>query len=156
MSGRTHSVARSVLAGLLVLFLSLCLFFHILERRQKAHEVNIRLELSIEHLIPEVCEALEGEEMLLLDGRFPLRISSSTSTPSLLRFYDATKECEFTVPSKKYSDYKIVLETTAREHPFGYAVGGVRTVNVGMGLTLLGQRCKIYGTLSSLEVLLAE
>ena len=142
---------RSLLLGLLTLALSLSLFLHILTLVYRKHEVEIELTVSLSSLMPELATALEEETVLSLDGRFPLSVRSLTLTPSLLRFYDAAVGCEFTVPSRKYSDSELILTAKAREHPFGYALGGVRTVTVGSGVTLYGERCKIYGTVSAIQ-----
>ncbi len=150
MKESRKKTAKSLLVGALTLMLSLVLFLHFSARSYREHEVEIELVIVSERLFPELCEVLCEEEILSLDGRFPLEVISCRQTSSLLRFYDGEGGYEFTVPSKKYSDYEITLRTKAREHPFGYALFGVRTVNVGMGVTLLGSRCKIYGTISSL------
>lgn len=144
--------STSLLVGFGSLALSLVLFFHISHLVEKEHEVEIDLVVSASMLFPELCDVLAEEEVFLLDGRFPLQVLDCTRSPSLLRFYDGEKECEFTIPSKKYSDCEITLRARAREHPFGYALKGVRTVNVGMGATLFGKECKLYGKISSISV----
>ena len=144
---------KSLLFGVLTLAFSLTLFFHILSLRQEKNEVEISITLTAMQISPELGEQLEKEDTLSLDGRFPLLVTSCTASPSLLRFYDGERACEFTVPSKKYSDYQLTLTAKARAHEFGYALGGVRTVNVGMGVTLFGKTSKIYGTISALKVI---
>ena len=141
-----------ILYSTLFFCLSLCVLLHLFEllHRQKSRELE--LVLRAEHLPPELCLALEDEECFLLDGRFALYKTEAVSSPTLLRFYDAADQCEFTVPSKKYSDVEITLHAVAREHPFGMALYGVRTVNVGMHLSLFGQRCKIYALCTELRV----
>lgn len=146
----------SLLAGFFILALSLTLFFHIVTRLQRKNEVKVHLVVSLSSLFPELCEALDLEEKLLLDGRFPLEVVDCTLTPSLLRFYNGADGLEFTVPSSRVKDATLVLTGKARAHPFGYALGGVRTVNVGMNITLYGERCKIYGRVSSIQVLTDE
>lgn len=142
---------RSLLSGITILSVSLVLFFHISMRRQKMNEVDAHFVFVTEQAFSELCEAIEEEEVFYLDGRFPLEVLSCTQRPSLLRFYDGERGVEFTVPSALYSDYEITLRAKAREHPFGYALGGVRTVNVGMGVVLFGENCKVYGKFVSLS-----
>lgn len=132
--------------GMLLFSLSLCISLHLYQVLREENVEEIEITLRAEHLPPEVCEALASEERLLLDGRFSLCMVDTFASPTPLRFYDANDHCEFTVPSKKYTDVDITLRAVAREHPFGAALYGVRTVNVGMHLSLYGERCKIYGT----------
>lgn len=142
--------ARSFLVGILSLMLSVVLFLHICQRSYQKNEVDLVLVVVARELFREQSEALVGEEVLFLDGRFPLSVLQYVRTPSVLRFYDGEAQCEFTTPSGKYSDYEITLLSSAREHSFGFAIGGLRTVTVGTGITLYGERCKVYGTVSSL------
>ena len=153
---RRHRHARSLLLGALSLMLSLVLFFQISRQLYRTHEVEVELVVTARELFAEQCEALEEENVLFLDGRFPLALSRTFSSPSLLRFYDSERGSEFTVPSVRYSDYELTLHATGREHAFGVAIAGVRTVNVGMSLTLYGANCKIYGTVSELSVQKAQ
>ena len=150
---RSKKTLRALLSGILFLALSLTVFFSVAARIHRENEVELRITLSISSLLPALCDALSDEEMLYLDGRFPLEVSACTLSPSLLRFYDGTRQCEFTVPSTRTKDATLTLIATARAHPFGYALGGVRTVNVGMSLTLYGKRCKIFGQVCAIEVL---
>ena len=143
----------SLLTGLLTLALSLTIFFHISSRMRREHEVEVRLTLTLSSLSPEICDALCSEGEFLLDGRFPLAVSNFSLTPSLLRFYDFTKRCEFTIPSARKKDATLELTSKARSHPFGYALGGIRTVNVGMNVTLYGKRCKAFGRIDTIDVL---
>lgn len=144
---------HGVFYGILFFALSLCLSLHVFNLLHKQSEHPIEITLHAEHLPPEVCEAIVGEQRLLLDGRFALYKVDELLSPTLLRFYDANDKCEFTVTSKKYSDLEITLQAVAREHPFGMALYGVRTVNVGMHLALFGERTKIYGTCVGMRVL---
>ena len=150
---RRGKAARSLVVGLLMLALSLTVFFHSARRKYREDEVEVRLSVSLSSLFPELTEALLLEDTFLLDGRFALAVEDCALTPSLLRFYDGTEHLEFTVPSARKKDATLLLTGKARQHSFGYALGGVRTVNVGMNLTLYGERCKIYGRVSAIEVL---
>ena len=152
MKKRGKALTISLLSGIGILSLSLVLFFHICARKQRMNEVEVQLVLVTEKAFPELCDALREEGVFYLDGRFALEVVSYTERPSLLRFYDGERGVEFTVPSTMYSDYEITLRAKAREHPFGYALGEVRTVNVGMGVVLFGENCKVYGKIVALSV----
>ena len=152
MKKKRKALVVSLLSGIGILSLSLVLFLHISMRQQKINEVDVQFVFVTERAFPELCEAIVGEEVFYLDGRFPLEVLSCAERPSLLRFYDGERGVEFTVPSSMYSDFEITLRAPAREHPFGYALGGVRTVNVGMGVVLFGENCKVYGKIVALCV----
>jgi hypothetical protein len=135
------------------LALPFCILLHVFALLQGDGKGEVEITLRAQHLTEEVCEALAEEQTLLLDGRFALYKIEQHISPSLLRFYDVDEQCEFTVPSKKYSDLEITLYTVAREHPFGMALYGVRTVNVGMHLSLFGEKTKVYATCIGIQPL---
>ena len=137
---------RGIFFGILLLGLSFAVFAHVFTLLRKEKEQPIEITLLSEHLPPEICDALQHEERFLLDGRFALYTVDLQVRPTLLRFYDGSQGCEFTVPSKKYSDCELTLQTVAARTPFGVALCGVRTVNVGMKLSFFGERTKLYGT----------
>lgn len=148
-----RSKRKTLLYAILLAGMLLCTFLHALSffKGEKVHQVVITLRA--EHLSAEVCEAISKEERLLLDGRFALSIGEAMIYPTPLRFYDSRAGCEFTVPSKKYSDLEITLYASARSHPYGVALYGVRTINVGMNLSLYGEKSKLYGRCIDIRVL---
>ncbi len=143
-------IRHPVVFVLFSLCLSFVLFLQIYGQMTKIEETEVTFTIRCEHLGAEVCEAIATEEIFYLDGRFPLYVNEISFSPTLLRFYDGEEKCEFTVPSKKYSTLTLSLSAPARTHSYGAAVGGVRTVNVGMGLSLYGDRTKLYGVCTEL------
>ena len=144
---------HGVLIGILLFGLSLCISLHLVALIYKEQEHAVEIKILAERLPPEVCEAIKNEEKLMLDGRFALYKSKEAFSPTLLRFYDAEELCEYSVPSKKYSNLEITLQAAARRSSFGAALYGVRTVNVGMRLSLYGERTKLFATCIEIRIL---
>lgn len=143
----------AVLCGALSFALSCCVLFHLFSLIYEKEACEVEITLSAQHLPPELCEALEGEQTLLLDGRFALFKTNEVFSPTLLRFYDSKEGCEFTVMSKKYSDLTLTLRSVGRKGSFGIALYGVRTVNKGMSLSLFGEKSKLFGTCIGVRII---